>query len=104
LFAVATQFVSPDSVHAWELLNEAVKAANSAEKFTGEDTRITSQLWTKEGPKIISVNAEDFGFRVALHSLSKGELDRSVELAKSFRNEAVRAAAVLTIASTALEK
>jgi hypothetical protein len=104
LLAVATQFVTPDSIHAWELLSEAVKAANSAEKFTGEDTRITSQLWTKEGPKSISVNAEDFGFRVALHSLSKGELDRSVELAKSFRNEAVRAAAILTIAGTVLEK
>jgi hypothetical protein len=104
LFAVATQFVTPDSIHAWELLSEAVKASNSVEKFTGEDTRISSQLWTRQGPKIRSVNAEDFGFRPILRTLSKGELDRTVELAKSFRSDAVRAAAILTIAGTTLEK
>jgi hypothetical protein len=104
LTAVATQLVAPDSNHAWEILSEAVKAANSAETFSGEDTRITAQLWTREGPKIRSVNVEDLGLRVILRSLAKEELERSIELAKSFKNEKPRATAILAIAGTVLEK
>jgi hypothetical protein len=104
LTAVATQLVTPDSVHAWEILAEAVKAANSAETFSGEDTRITAQLWTREGPKIRSVNVEDMGLAVILRALAKEGLERSIELAKSFKNEKPRATAILTIAAVALEK
>ncbi len=104
LLGVATQFVTADPVHAWEILNEAVKAANSAEQFNGEDTHINAQLWTKEGVKIRSVDVPDFGLRVILRSLAKEELERSIELAKSFKNEKPRAAAILTIADAALEK
>jgi hypothetical protein len=104
LIAVATQLVTLDSIHAWEILGEAVTAANSAETFNGEDTRITAQLWTTEGPKIRSVNVEDLGLRVILRSLSKEELERSIELAKRFKNENSRAVAILTIAEAALEK
>lgn len=104
LTAVATQLVTPDSIHAWEILSEAVKAANSAETFDGEDTRINAQLWTREGPKIRSVNVEDLGLRVILRALAKEELERSIELAKSLKNEKPRAAAILTIADAVLEK
>lgn len=104
LTAIATQLIIPDSVHAWEILGEAVKAANSADTFSGEDTRITAQLWTREGPKIRSVNVEDMAFGVVLRTLAKGEMERSIELAKSFKNEKPRAAAILAIAAVALEK
>jgi len=104
LTAVATQLVTPDSVHAWEMLSEAVTAANSAEIFNGEDTHINAQVWTREGPKIRSVNFEDFGLRVILRALAKEEPERSIELAKSFKSEKPRAIAILTIADVALEK
>jgi hypothetical protein len=104
LTAIATQLVAPDSVHAWEILSEAVKAANSAESFNGEDTHINAQLWTREGPRIRSVNVEELGLRVILRALAKGELERSIELAKSFKNDKPRATAILTIADIALEK
>lgn len=104
LTAIATQLVTPDSVHAWEILGEAVKAANSAESFNGEETHISAQVWTREGPKIRSVNVEDLGVRVILRALAKQELERSIELAKSFKNEKPRAIAILTISEAALEK
>ena len=104
LLGVATQFVTADPVHTWEILNEAIKAANSVEEFDGEDTRINAQLWAKEGVKIRSVNVADFGLRVIMRSLAKDELERSLELAKSFKNEKPRAAAILTVAGAALEK
>jgi hypothetical protein len=104
LLGVATQFVTADAVHGWEILNEAVKAANSAEEFNGEDTHVNAQLWTKEGVKIRNVNVADFGLRVIMRSLAKAELERSIELAKSFTNEKPRAIAILAIADVALEK
>jgi hypothetical protein len=104
LTAVATQLVAPDSVRAWEIFSEAVKAANSAQTFDGEDTHINAQVWTREGPKIRSVNVEDLGLRIILRSLAKEGLERSIELAKSFKNERPRAVAILTIADAALEK
>jgi hypothetical protein len=104
LFAVATQFVTPDSVRAWEIVGEAVKAANSAETFDAEDTHINAQVWTREGPKIRSVNFEDLGLRAILRALAKEELERSIELAKTFKNEKPRAVAILAIADVVLEK
>src|SRR4030095_16055715 len=38
LTAIASGFVELDPVRSWEILNEAVKAANAAETFTGEDS------------------------------------------------------------------
>lgn len=102
--AIATQFVTTDSVHAWEIVSEAVRAANSAETFNGEDTHINAQVWTREGPKIRVVNFEDLSLRVILRAFAKEELERSIELAKSFKNEKPRAVAILTIAEAALEK
>ena len=37
LVAVASGFARNDRVRAWEIIREAVKAANAAEGFTGED-------------------------------------------------------------------
>ena len=45
LCGIATQFVTLDAKGTWELLNEAVRAANSTEKFDGTNTQISSQLW-----------------------------------------------------------
>lgn len=105
LIAVATQFVTADRVRAWEIMGEAVKAANSAEKFTGENLQLTfSLLATRSGVKLTDVRAEDFGLSGVLRALTKDDLYRSIDLAKSFKNDAPRATATLAIASAVLEK
>lgn len=104
LIAVATQFVDVDGVRAWEILNEAVKAANAAEKFTGEDIYIVSRLMTNNGFKIRSVRADDFSLAGIVELLAWDDLYRSVDLAKSFTREGPRAVATLAIASTLLRK
>jgi hypothetical protein len=50
------------------------------------------------------VNVEELGLRAILRALAKGELERSIELAKSFKNEKPRAVAILTIADSVLEQ
>jgi len=105
LIGVATQFVTADRVRAWEIISEVVKAANSTEKFTGERSELTFLMMaTKSGVKFTRIGGKDFGLSEMLRSLTKVDLYRSVDLAKSFKNDAPRAVATLAIASAVLEK
>lgn len=105
LIGVATQFVARDQVRAWELVGEAVKAANSAETFTGENEQLSfSLLVTRSGVKTVNIRAEDFVFAGLIRSLAEADLTRTVDIAKSFKNVAPRATAILTVAQTVLNK
>ncbi|MDQ1640534.1 MAG: hypothetical protein QOF62_3873 [Pyrinomonadaceae bacterium] len=104
LISVATQFVRADHVRAWEIMSEAVEAANSAEGFTGENMQLRFPIATKDGVKISSIGGEEFALVGVLRSLTKEDLDRSIDLAKSFKNVAPRANATLAIASALLDK
>jgi len=104
LTAVAAGFVNLDEVRAWEILNEAVKAANGAEKFTGEDSRIVSMLRTPQMVVFQNATASDFDLLAAFRPLAKNDLFRAIQIAKTFTGEAPRAVATLAIARSVLEK
>lgn len=105
LIGVAAQFITVDPVRTWEIAAEAVKATNSAEKFTGDNTQLMfSLLPVRGGVKINSVKAEGFELAGAFRLLTKNDFYRSIDLAKSFKNEEPRAIAILTIGRTVLEK
>jgi hypothetical protein len=104
LVAVATGLTHVDRVRAWEIISEAIKAANSAEGFTGEDGRIVAQLRTKTMTVVSNATAEDFNLLGAFRGLARDDFLRSVETAKSFTGEAPRATATLAIARSVLEK
>lgn len=105
LIGVATHFVTLDQVRAWELVGEAVKAANSVEKFTGENEQLSfALLVTRSGVKPINIRAEDFALAGLIRALTEADLPRTHDLAKSFKNLAARATAILTMAQTVLDK
>lgn len=103
LTAVAVGFAELDLVRTWETLNEVVKAANGAEEFTGEDSRISSQLQTKQMTVITNSTAEDFDLLAVFRQLARADLLRTVQIAKTFTGEAPRAVATLAIARSILE-
>jgi tetratricopeptide (TPR) repeat protein len=104
LIGVASQIFSVDRVRAWEIMGEVVKAANNSEKFNGDNVELHFPFATKSGLRIISVGGADFGLSGALRSLAKDDLYRSIDLAKEFKNDALRAIALLAVASSLLEK
>ena len=104
LTAVAAGLFAIDPVRAWETLNEVIKAANAAEQFTGEDSRISTRLQTKQMVVMTNATAEEFDLITVFRQLSRADLLRSIQLAKSFTGEAPRAVAVLAIARSVLEK
>jgi hypothetical protein len=104
LTAVATAMAEVDLVRAWETLAEVIRAANAAEAFTGEDSRIFSRLQTKEMTVINHSTAEDFDLLGLFRHLARADLLRAVQLTKSFTGYVPRAVATLAIAQTVLEK
>jgi len=101
---VAIQFLAADINRSWEVANEAVKAANAAEGFSGEADRLSVALVTSSGLKLIDLDTAALNPSVLLSSLAKQELTRASDLAKSFKHEAPRAVAILAVASAAMTK
>jgi hypothetical protein len=106
LVSITNQMLTADRPRAWDLLNEVVKAANSAEDFAGDDIWMPkrSMLVTRSGTRFSRMPDEDFNFSRVLRSLAQDELERSVELARGFNYDATRANATLAIARAVLEK
>jgi len=104
LTAVATTMADVDLVRAWETLSEVIKAANAADAFTGEDSRIFSRIQTKEMTVINQSTAEDFDLLGLFRHLARADLLRAVQLTKSFTGYVPRAVATLAIAQSVLEK
>ncbi len=104
LTAVAVGFGEIDRVRSWEILGEVVKAANSADAFTGEDSRVSSRLQTKFMVVMNNSTAEDFDLIAVFRHLARADLLRAIQLAKTFTGEAPRAVATLAIARSVLEK
>ena len=104
LVAVATNFYEIDQARAWEYLNEAVKAANSNETYTGEDGSIQSGVRAKNFAYLTSSSVESFDLAGIFRVLTKEDMNRAVQTAKGFAQEAPRATALLAVARQALAK
>jgi hypothetical protein len=104
LTGVAVGFGEIDPVRSWETLNEVIKAANSADAFTGEDSTISSRLQTPMMGVATTATVEDFDLLAIFRLLSRADLLRSIQVAKGFTGEAPRAIATLAIARSVLEK
>jgi hypothetical protein len=103
LMAVANALLSGERTKSWDATYDAIKAANSAEGFTGEDGVIRISLITKQMASIRTSSAPDFDVSGIFSELAKEDYNRTVELARGFEREAPRASAVIAIAKAILE-
>ncbi len=99
--ANALKVVEPGRV--WDATFDAVKAANSAEGFTGEDGEIVLTFQSKGGSSTRSSDAPDFDLEGIFKDLALQDYDRAVELARGFQGEGPRAVATIAIARAILE-
>jgi hypothetical protein len=102
--AVATRYEKLDRARAWELMNEVVKAANSAPAFTGEDGEMAVQFRNKRGGWMTSFDVEEFNLAGVLSALAADDMNRAVQLTDGFTNEAARVSAVVAVARSVLRK
>jgi hypothetical protein len=103
LIAVANAFKTVDPARVWDATFDAVKAANSAEGFTGEDGEIVMKFQSKGNSSIHTSDIADFDLDGIFRELATKDYDRAVELARGFQGEGPRAVATIAIARAILE-
>jgi hypothetical protein len=104
LMAVANAILITERGKTWDATYDAIKAANSAEGYTGEDGALRISLLTKSMSSMRSSSVEDFDVSGIFAELAKEDYNRTVELARGFEREAPRANAVIALASSVLEE
>jgi hypothetical protein len=103
LVGIAMQLTTTETPRVWEIISHAVKAANGSDDFNGENW-VRFSLPTGEGIKTVSIGGENFSLFRLFQFLAREDLYRSVDLAKSFKNDSPRATSILAIASAILKE
>ncbi len=104
MMAIANTVFTLDHARGWETSLEAIKAANSAESFSGEDGVLRTSLITQSMSSVRSSSVAEFNVADLFTLLTKEDYGRAVELARGFEREAPRASAVIAIARAVLEE
>jgi hypothetical protein len=104
LLAIASALKLVEPSRTWDSVFEAVKAANSADSFTGEDGNLNIVFQTKGFSSASDMQEADFDIKGIFGLLAQDDYDRAVELASGFQGEAPRAAAVIAIARSVLNE
>jgi hypothetical protein len=104
LIAVANALKVVDAQRAWDATFDAVKAANSAEGFTGEDGKLVLKFQSKNSSSVHNNDIPDFNLEGIFTGLAEQDYDRAVELARGFQAEGPRAVATIAIARAILQQ
>jgi len=104
LVSIATMLLKINRAQSWDTLAEAIKSANTAADFTGEDGQIAVRLQTKNSTSAMSNSVSEFDLSEIFGALGEDDLNRAIELARTFANEAPRASATIAIARDALDE
>jgi hypothetical protein len=102
LIAVANALSLVDQSRVWDATFDAVKAANSANGFTGEDGELVFRFQSKTQGSISNKSVPDFDLEPIFKALAMLDYERSIELAKGFQAEGPRAIATIAIARAIL--
>jgi len=103
LVAVAYALNTIDRDKVWDATFDAVKAANSAEGFTGEDGEVVATFQSKGHSSVHTSDVPEFDLDGLFGDLATQDYDRAVELARGFQAEGPRAVATIAIARAILE-
>ena len=103
LWAVTNALIVIDTGRAWEAAFDAIKAANSASGFTGEDGQIVLKFQSKGQSSVSDHGVTDFNVDGAFRALAALDYERAVQLARGFQGEGPRAVATIAIARSVLE-
>ncbi len=102
--AVAYAMLSINPAAVWDVMNEAVKASNSAESFTGEGGQLSYRVSMKGMSFGSQENVPEFDLDGIFKTLAEENYDKAVELAQGLTRQGPRAVAAIAIARTVLEE
>lgn len=103
LVAIANALKEIEPSRVWDATFDAVKAANSAEGFSGEDGLMVLTFQSKGSSSLRTSSVAEFDLDGIFRDLATQDYDRAVELARGFQGEGPRAVATIAIARAVLE-
>ncbi|MET0623360.1 MAG: hypothetical protein ABW250_10315 [Pyrinomonadaceae bacterium] len=104
LLATANAFALLDQPRAWGAAQEAIKAASSVDKFTGEGGALSMSAGSKSLISRRTEPAPDFDVGGIFGKLASSDYFRAVQLARGFQGEAPRVNATIAIARAVLNE
>lgn len=104
LLAIANALTLIEPSRAWDVVFDAVKAANSTEGFSGEDGLLTQTIRTTDAIRASPNAVPDFDIAGIFGKLASDDYDRIVQLARGYQGEAPRANATIAIARSVLKE
>ncbi len=102
--AIANAWLVVEPARVWEALFEAVKAANSAEEFTGDDGSLALSINSRQALIKKLDYLPEFEIRGIFTEIAGRDFDRAVQLAHGFRGEAARTNATIAICGAILKQ
>jgi len=104
LLGIASVYSTIDPLRAFEVIADAVGAANKLPEFGTEANYLKREISSKGRSTTASISQiEDFDFGKSLAALAKTDFDRSLLLAQSLDSKALRITSVISIAASTLE-
>jgi hypothetical protein len=103
MLAVATLLYELDRARVWTLMPDVVKTINSVSDFSGEDGQIAVRFLTRNMSSSRSSDVPNFNLQPLFALLAADDMDRAVELVRSFTAEAPRAVATLAVAGAVIK-
>jgi hypothetical protein len=103
MLAIAMLLYKLDHARVWTLMPDVVKTINSIPDSTGENRRLTVKFPSRTMDTSESSDMLNFNLQPLFALLAGDDMDRAVELARSFTAEAPRAVATLAVAGAALK-
>ncbi len=103
MLAVASMLYELDRARVWTLMPDAVKTINAVSDFSGEDGQLVARFQTRNMGSISTSDAPAFNLQPLFALLAAEDMDRAVELTRSFTAEGPRAVATLAVAVAVLK-
>src|SRR5205085_10084452 len=106
LLGIASTYSSFDQVRGFEIVADAVQAANKIKDYDPEKNNTTMRsLGNGAGSNFRSVSSSDSALDISktLAALARSDFDRAMLLAQSLENKTMRISSTIAIASSAFE-
>lgn len=106
LLGIAHLYASFDPSRAFEVMTDAIHAANKVPSYGPDDARLIRSLETPGGgsSSMTVQNVEGFDLSRALQQLASADFDRTLALAQSLESKSLKLAAIVAVGASAFEK
>ena len=102
--AIARRTAELEPERKWEMVLDAIKAVNNAVDYTGNENELPVSFRSGNNVQMMQVPAPGISLPALFRALADKDVYQAAELARSITNESARAIALLSAASSVLEK